>query len=309
MEARFLGRWQRCWARPFSTKDAPVIPTESKTKARLKSQRQSLSWDRSLIGASKKMQDIWKENEDLMSVEQKDQIIRGVHQTCSDIAKHRLACDIVGINAKTLQRWVKADSLTDKRQTTIKHPTNKLSELEQARVIAIANNKEFANLPPSQIVPKLADKGEYIASESTMYRLLKAHGQLTKRTSSRVKIHPRTSPFTTTGPHQIFTWNITYVPTDVKGIFFYLYMVMDIFSCKIVGWQAHGNESSTLASDLMVDICRQENIKWNQVVLHSGNGSLMKRAMMLATLQKLSVMPSFSRPCVSNYNPLFRIVI
>ena len=91
------------------------------------------------------MQDIWKENEDLMSVEQKDQIIRGVHQTCSDIAKHRLAWDIVGINAKTLQRWVMADSLTDKRQTTIKHPTNKLSELEQARVIAIANNKKFAN--------------------------------------------------------------------------------------------------------------------------------------------------------------------
>jgi putative transposase len=79
-------------------------------------------------------------------------------------------------------------------------------------------------------VPKLADKGEYIASESTMYRLSKAHGQLTKRTSSRVKIHPKTSPFMTSGPNQIFTWDITYVPTDVKGIFFYLYMVMDIFS-------------------------------------------------------------------------------
>jgi putative transposase len=70
----------------------------------------------------------------LMSVEQKDQIIRGVHQACSDGARQRLVCDIVGINAKTLQRWVKAHS------------------------------KEFANLPPSQIVPKLADKGEYIAS-------------------------------------------------------------------------------------------------------------------------------------------------
>jgi putative transposase len=100
----------------------------------------------------------------LMSVEQKDQIIRCVHQACSDGARQRLVCDIVGINAKTLQRWVKADSLADKRQTAIKHPTNTLSELEQARVIAIANSKEFANLPLSQIVSKLADKGEYIAS-------------------------------------------------------------------------------------------------------------------------------------------------
>jgi hypothetical protein len=305
----FLGADSAAEPVPSQLKMRQLFQQNQKLKRDLNHKDKALAETAALLVLQKKMQDLWKENEDLMSVEQKDQIIRGVHQTCSDIAKHRLACDIVGINAKTLQRWVKADSLTDKRQTTIKHPTNKLSELEQARVIAIANNKEFANLPPSQIVPKLADKGEYIASESTMYRLLKAHGQLTKRTSSRVKIHPRTSPFTTTGPHQIFTWDITYVPTDVKGIFFYLYMVMDIFSCKIVGWQAHGNESSTLASDLMVDICRQENIKWNQVVLHSGNGSLMKRAMMLATLQKLSVMPSFSRPCVSNYNPLFRIVI
>ena len=78
---------------------------------------------------------------------------------------------------------------------------------------------------------------------------------------------------------------------------------MDIFSRKIVGWQAHDNESSALASDLMVDIWRQENIKQNQVVLHSDNGSPMKGATMLATLQKLGVMPSFSRPSVSNDNP------
>jgi hypothetical protein len=99
-----------------------------------------------------------------MSIEQKNQIIKGVQQACSDGARQRLACDIVGISPKALQRWVKADSLADKRQTVVKYPINKLSELEQARVMAVANSEEFADLPPSQIVPKLADKGVYIAS-------------------------------------------------------------------------------------------------------------------------------------------------
>jgi transposase InsO family protein len=238
-----------------------------------------------------------------MSVEQKSQIIEGVRQACSDGARQRLACDIVGISPKALQRWVKADCLADKRQTVVKKPKNKLTELEQARVIAVANSDEFADSPPSQIVPKLADKGIYIASESTIYRTLKAHNQLTKRTNTRTYNHPKPMPLVATGANQIYTWDITYLPSQVKGMFFYLYMVMDIFSRKIVGWQAHDNESSALASDLMVDICERENIEKDQVVLHSDNGSPMKGATMLATLQQLGVMPSFSRPSVSNDNP------
>lgn len=238
-----------------------------------------------------------------MSVVQKTQIIQWVHQACIEGARQRLACDIVGISAKTLQRWVSAGDLADKRQMVEKTPSNKLSALEQARVIAVANSNEFAHLPPSQIVPKLADKGEYIASESTMYRVLKAHKQLTKRSRSRVKAHVRPAPLIATAPNQVYTWDITYLPTQVKGLFFYLYMVLDIYSRKIVGWQVHDNESSALASDLMVDICRRENIAPQQVTLHSDNGSPMKGATLLATLQQLGVMPSFSRPSVSNDNP------
>ena len=237
-----------------------------------------------------------------MSSEEKGQIITLVDQACINGARQRLACEIVGISAKALQRWKSADSLIDKRQTAVKQPANKLSELEQNRILAVVNSDDYADLPPSQIVPKLADKGIYLASESTIYRLLIANDQLTKRTSNRVYNHPKPLPFVATGPNQIYTWDITYLPTDVKGIFLYLYMVMDIYSRKIVGWQAHDNESSALASDLMVDICRRENIKRNQVVLHSDNGSPMKGATMLATLQKLGIMPSFSRPSVSNDN-------
>lgn len=92
-----------------------------------------------------------------------------------------------------------------------------------------------------------------------------------------------------TGPNQVFTWDITYLPTTIKGLFFYLYLVMDVYSRKVVGWQVHDNESSALAADLMTDICKRENIKQGQVTLHSDNGSPMKGATMLATLQALGV--------------------
>lgn len=237
-----------------------------------------------------------------MSVEEKTQIIDWVNEACKSGARQRLACDIFGVSPRALQRWKGADSLIDQRQTTTKYPANKLTALERSRILSVVNSKKYAHLPPSQIVPKLADDGLYLASESTIYRLLKQQGQLTKRTSSCVYNHPKPMPFVATGPNQIYSWDITYLPTDVKGIFLYLYMVIDIYSRKIVGWQVHENESSALASDLMVDICRCENIKRNQVVLHSDNGSPMKGATMLATLQKLGVMPSFSRPSVSNDN-------
>ena len=106
-----------------------------------------------------------------------------------------------------------------------------------------------------------------------------------------------------TGPNQLYSWDITYLASAVKGQFFYLYMFMDIFSRKIVGWQVYAEESSSYAADVITDICRRERITKAQVILHSDNGSPMKGATMLATLQQLGVMPSLSRPSVSNDNP------
>ncbi len=103
--------------------------------------------------------------------------------------------------------------------------------------------------------------------------------------------------------NEIYTWDITYLPTAVKGQFLYLYLVMDIYSRRIVGWQIHETQPSTLAADLMIDICSREQVKPAQVTLHSDNGSPMKGATLLATLQELGILPSFSRPSVSNDNP------
>ncbi len=101
---------------------------------------------------------------------------------------------------------------------------------------------------------------------------------------------------TATAPNQLYSWDITYLPTCVRGVFLYLYLVMDVYSRKIVGWQVYEHESAALAADLMTDICQREGVVRNQVTLHSDNGSPMKGATMLATLQQLGVIPSFSRP-------------
>jgi transposase InsO family protein len=153
-------------------------------------------------------------------------------------------------------------------------------------------------------VPTLADEGRYIASESSFYRVLKAAKQLSHRHRSKpTRQIKKPRALTATAPNQLYSWDITYLPTAVRGLFFYLYLVMDIYSRKVVGWQVYEAESSALAADLMTDICQRERVAPGQVILHSDNGSPMKGASLLATLQGLGVMPSYSRPSVSNDNP------
>jgi transposase InsO family protein len=220
-------------------------------------------------------------------------------------ARQDRACNVVELSERTLQRW-QGDQAAggDRRPARIQRPGNQLSMHERERVLAIANSEAFGHLPPSQIVPRLADSGYYVASESTFYRVLKAHGQVSHRGAER-PARPRSKPraLCASAPAELFSWDITYLPTQIKGVYFYLYLFVDIFSRKIVGWQVYETESSDLASEVMRDICGREHIGPNQVVLHSDNGSPMKGATMLATLQALGVMPSFSRPAVSNDNP------
>jgi transposase InsO family protein len=210
----------------------------------------------------------------------------------------------MAVSVRTYQRWHDSGNEQDGRTSAKHEPVNKLSELERQRMIKLANEPEYADLSPSKIVPKLADEGRYIASESSFYRVLKAEKQLSHRHRSKLARQIRKPrALTATAPNQIYSWDITYLPTAVRGLFFYLYLVMDIYSRKIVGWQVYEAESSALAADLMADICHRERVLPGQVTLHSDNGSPMKGASLLATLQNLGVMPSYSRPSVSNDNP------
>jgi transposase InsO family protein len=220
-------------------------------------------------------------------------------------ARKGKAAEIMGLSLRTLQRWQQPVHLpVDGRTLRKEPPSHKFSEAEREAVLTVANSEAFKDRSPHQIVPMLAEQGEYIASEASFYRILRQANQISHRQTRQVQ-KPRSKPkaLIATAPNQIYSWDITYLATQVTGLFFYLYLFMDIFSRKIVGWQVYHEQSSLHASDLITDICQREQIQRQQLVLHSDNGSPMKGATMLATLQKLGVMPSLSRPAVSNDNP------
>ncbi len=214
-----------------------------------------------------------------------------------------VACREIGISLRTLQRWqVNGHIQSDARQRAARTPTNKLSDAERKRILAVANSAEFASLPPSQIVPTLADRGEYLASESTFYRVLRQAGQQQHRGRTRA---PRRRPVSThqaTGPNQLWCWDITYLPSAIKGQYFYWYMMMDVFSRKIVAHEVHPHEGMLEASQLLRRASLAEGRILQPLVLHADNGAAMKGSTMLATMQQLGVVASFSRPRVSNDN-------
>jgi transposase InsO family protein len=237
--------------------------------------------------------------------EERKQVIVLLNESITAGARQAQAREVLGLSERTLQRWQTGETVhCDQRPTRDYQPPHKLTEIERAEVLSIANSDEFGHLPPSQIVPRLADQGRYMASESTFYRILRAEQQLAHRRSER-PAQSRTKPraVCATAPNQLYSWDITYLPSAIRGQFFYLYLFMDIFSRKIVGWQVYEEESSALAGDVLRDLCQREGIQSKQLILHSDNGSPMKGATMLATLQQLGVMPSLSRPAVSNDNP------
>lgn len=229
-----------------------------------------------------------------------------ITEACSNGARKRKACELTGISLRTLQRWENNTEAKDQRGNRKTSPPNKLTEEEKSSILEVCNQEKYRSLPPKQIVPMLADEGEYIASESSFYRVLREAGQLQHRgrSSAPGKKPAKPEACTATGPNQVWSWDITYLHSTVKGCFFYLYLFMDIFSRKIVGWEVHENESSELAADILCKIKLSEQIQSGQeLILHSDNGSPMKGATMLATMQKPGVVPSFSRPSVSNDNP------
>lgn len=219
-------------------------------------------------------------------------------------ARQSKACAQLNIEPRTLQRWRKQDIGDDGRAGPRTPPSNKLTPAERARVLSVANSPENRELSPKQIVPQLADQGEYIASESTMYRILREEKQVGHREPSRAPSQPYRPPeHVATGPNQVWSWDITYLRAPVRGLFFYLYVVLDVWSRKIVAWTIEQEESAEHAHALMADACRRERVHRDQLVIHSDNGSPMKSATLLAFLQSVGVVPSFSRPSVSNDNP------
>ncbi len=245
----------------------------------------------------------------MSSLAERQALLALLAEACDAGSRLRPACAQIGLSERTVQRWqqpaAQADGdlrASDKRVAS--PPPNRLSDAERQAALALVNSDEFKDLPPSQIVPRLADQGRYVASESTLYRLLRCAGQLAHRRAERVS-QPRSRPraLVASKPDQIYCWDISYLPTEVRGCYFYLYLFVDLFSRKVVGWQVYDCESAERASQLLTDICERQGIERNQLTVHSDNGAPMKGETMLATLQRLGVAASRSRPAVSNDNP------
>jgi putative transposase len=233
-----------------------------------------------------------------------------IDEACAAGARQVRACEVLEIDVRTLRRWQHQQReerrLVDRRREAAadRVPANKLSAEERARILDVCNAPAYQSLPPSQIVPRLADEGEYLGSESTFYRVLRKADQQHRRGRAQAPRHvAKPQGFKAEGPNQVYSWDITYLAAAIRGVFYRLYMVEDIFSRKIVGWEVHDEEKAEHASVLIRKTCLAQGIHEDGLVLHADNGGPMKGATMLATLQRLGIVPSFSRPSVSDDNP------
>jgi transposase InsO family protein len=213
------------------------------------------------------------------------------------------AAQILNLTARTIQRWRRQGGGDDRRYGPLTEPANKLPEEERQQVIKTANKPEYRDLSPKQIVPKLADKGNYVASESTFYRILRDEHQVNHRERSRPATNNRPREKKADGPCQVWSWDITYLKSTVRGCFFYLYLVMDVWSRKIMAATVFSKECGQNSALMMVEAYHRHGVDPDKLTLHSDNGGPMKGSTMLATLQRLKVVPSFSRPRVSDDNP------
>jgi transposase InsO family protein len=238
-----------------------------------------------------------------VNVSDRSEVLALVTEAVAQGARQHTACEMIGVAARTLQRWQRPETIEDGRRGPHTAPRNTLSQGERDQMVAIAARPEFCNASPHQIVPRLADRGEYLASESSFYRVLKTEQLLMHRGRATPAHRARPRAYEVTAPRTLFSWDITYLLSQIRGQYFYLYLFLDVFSRKIVGAEVHAEESMEHSSRLLDRICREEGIAPHQVSVHADNGGAMKGATMLATMQRLGVMPSFSRPSVSNDNP------
>jgi putative transposase len=244
----------------------------------------------------------------MIGLEDRQALARDINVAHTTGARLQPACEIAGIDLRTLQRWQAAYGLVsgDGRPQAVRAtPGHALSEAERAHLLAVANAPRFAAVPPARIVPMLADDGIYLASESTFSRVLKAHGQTAHR--GRAKAPKVVRPPTThiaTAPRQVWCWDMTYLPAPVMGRWFYLYLILDLYSRKIVGWEVHDVDHADHAAHLVRRTALAEGIATlaTKPVLHGDNGSTLKATTVLAMLNWLGVKPSYSRPRVSDDN-------
>lgn len=212
-------------------------------------------------------------------------------------------CSVIGISENTIRAWLKEGGMEDRRTTTDKkNPSNKLTSMERKSVREVLYSETLADKSPHKIVPALADRGIYLCSESTMYRILREDNATARRTQSRKDDVPRIKPnLIATAPGQVFNWDITYLPSTVRGLYYRALLILDMYSRRIMGHQVMYQDTLKKCSDYVGHLIEKENLSTLEA-LHGDNGKTLKGQTLASMLRSYGVIQSHSRPNVSNDN-------
>jgi putative transposase len=210
------------------------------------------------------------------------------------------ACVAIGVSRATLYRNTQPAKLAT--VTTRAPSPRRLSDLEQKAVIDMLHSEEFVDQPPTEVYARLLSRGVYLASIRTFYRLLAAFGESGERRAQRGPMKHAKPTLTATASNQVWTWDITKLRGPLPGVFYCLYVVLDLFSRMTVGWLLAERESAELAEHLFAETIARHGVEPGALVVHADRGSAMRSDGLAQLLSSLGVVRSFSRPHVSDDN-------
>ena len=182
----------------------------------------------------------------------------------------------------------------------------RLSEAERQEVLNVLHSDRFVDKSPAQVYAILLDEGIYYCSIRTMYRILEAHGEVRERRNQLRHPNYKKPELLAVAPNEVWSWDITKLRGPVKWTYYYLYVILDIFSRYVVGWMVAHRESAELARRLIRESCRKQGIEPYQLTIHADRGSSMRSKSVALLLSDLGITKTHSRPYVSNDNPYSR---
>ncbi len=221
----------------------------------------------------------------------------------ADTVGKKAACQALAVPRATFYRHTTEKSRPGGNQSPRPVPPLALSAQERQEVLDVAHEERFWDSSPYQIYATLLDEGRYIASISTFYRVLAANQEVCERRKQVSRPRYQKPELLATGPNEVWSWDITKLKGPAKWTYFYLYVIIDIFSRYVVGWMVAHRESAALAKRLIADSCEKQQITREQLTLHADRGSSMKSKLVAHLLSDLGVTKTHSRPHVSNDNP------
>jgi putative transposase len=211
------------------------------------------------------------------------------------------ACQSLGVARASLYRFGQPSDVTDAPPRPT--PPRALEPAERQTVLDQLNSKRFVDQAPAQVYAALLDQGQYLCSVRTMYRILNQHDQVRERRNQLRHPAYQKPELLATGPNQVWSWDITKLLGPAKWTYFYLYVILDIFSRYAVGWMLASRESATLAQKLIRETCQKQRIGAGQLTVHADRGSSMTSRPVALLLADLGVNKTHSRPHTSNDNP------